>query len=138
MAKTAGIIVIGNEILSGKVVDTNSPYLCQELRTLGVDVQRIVVIPDDISCCGFAGDKGFSTPELNQSALRSLKDSLPKDCREGFSTSRTCEIGLSYHSGIEYKSIVYLVERCSQPLNGSANNNKGPDNPPSTRASRHA
>lgn len=47
MAKTAGIIVIGNEILSGKVVDTNSPYLCQELRTLGVDVQRIVVIPDD-------------------------------------------------------------------------------------------
>lgn len=49
MAKTAGIIVIGNEILSGKVVDTNSPYLCQELRTLGVDVQRIAVIPDDIA-----------------------------------------------------------------------------------------
>ena len=49
MAKTAGIIVIGNEILSGKVVDTNSPYLCQELRALGVDVQRIAVIPDDIA-----------------------------------------------------------------------------------------
>ena len=48
MAKTAGIIVIGNEILSGKVVDTNSPHLCQELRTLGVDVRRIAVIPDDI------------------------------------------------------------------------------------------
>ncbi len=48
MAKTAGIIVIGNEILSGKVVDTNSLHLCQELRTLGVDVQRIAVIPDDI------------------------------------------------------------------------------------------
>lgn len=49
MAQTAGVIVIGNEILSGKVVDTNSPYLCQELRALGVDVQRIVVIPDDIA-----------------------------------------------------------------------------------------
>ncbi len=48
MAKTAGILVIGNEILSGKIVDTNSPYLCQELRTLGVDVRRIVVVPDDI------------------------------------------------------------------------------------------
>ncbi len=48
MAKTAGILVIGNEILSGKVVDTNSPYLCQELHTLGVDVQRIGVVPDDI------------------------------------------------------------------------------------------
>src|SRR5262252_7248276 len=45
---TAAIVVIGNEILSGKVVDTNSPYLCRELRDLGVDVQRIVVIPDEI------------------------------------------------------------------------------------------
>jgi molybdenum cofactor synthesis domain-containing protein len=45
---TAGILVIGNEILSGKVVDTNSPYLCRELRELGVDVERIVVIPDDV------------------------------------------------------------------------------------------
>jgi molybdenum cofactor synthesis domain-containing protein len=48
MAKTAGIMVIGNEILSGKIVDTNSPYLCQELRALGVDVRRIVVLPDDV------------------------------------------------------------------------------------------
>ncbi len=45
---TAGILVIGNEILSGKVVDTNSPYLCRELRSLGVDVERILTIPDEI------------------------------------------------------------------------------------------
>ncbi len=45
---TAGILVIGNEILSGKVVDTNSPYLCERLRGLGVDVERIVTIPDVI------------------------------------------------------------------------------------------
>ena len=45
---TAAIVVIGNEILSGKVVDTNSPYLCRELRALGVDVLRITVIPDDV------------------------------------------------------------------------------------------
>ena len=44
----AGIVIIGNEILSGKVVDTNSPFLCAELRGLGVDVERIVVIPDEI------------------------------------------------------------------------------------------
>jgi molybdenum cofactor synthesis domain-containing protein len=49
MAKTAGILVIGNEILSGKVVDTNSSYLCRELHELGVDVQRIAVVPDDIA-----------------------------------------------------------------------------------------
>jgi FAD synthetase len=45
---SAGILVIGNEILSGKVVDTNSPYLCRELRSLGVDVERVLVIPDDV------------------------------------------------------------------------------------------
>ncbi len=71
-----------------------------------------VVIPEGISCCGFAGDKGFSTPELNASALRTLKDSV-RQCSSGYSTSRTCEIGLSHHSGLEYRSIVYLLEQCT-------------------------
>lgn len=45
---TAGILVIGNEILSGKVVDTNSPYLAAELRQLGVDLIRILTIADEV------------------------------------------------------------------------------------------
>jgi len=45
---TAGILVIGNEILSGKVADSNSHYLCRELRALGVDVERMITIPDVI------------------------------------------------------------------------------------------
>ena len=45
---TAGIVVIGNEILSGKVADSNSHYLCRELRALGVDVERMITIPDVI------------------------------------------------------------------------------------------
>lgn len=68
MAKTAGIMVIGNEILSGKIVDTNSSYLCQELRLLGVDVRRILVVPDDIAIiaddvaqCARAFDYVFTT-----------------------------------------------------------------------------
>ena len=48
MATTAGILIIGNEILSGKVQDANSPYLCRELRALGVEIKRISVIPDDV------------------------------------------------------------------------------------------
>ena len=48
MSKTAGILVIGNEILSGKTKDENSPYLVRELRDLGVDVRRISVIPDEL------------------------------------------------------------------------------------------
>jgi molybdenum cofactor synthesis domain-containing protein len=46
--RTAGIIVIGNEILSGKVVDTNSPFLTRELRALGVTVRRILTVPDEL------------------------------------------------------------------------------------------
>jgi FAD synthetase len=48
MPKTAGIILVGNEILSGKIEDANAAYLCRELRSLGVQVTRIVVIPDDV------------------------------------------------------------------------------------------
>lgn len=47
MPKTAGILVIGNEILSGKTVDENSVFLARELRELGVDVRKVSVIPDD-------------------------------------------------------------------------------------------
>jgi FAD synthetase len=48
MPKTAGIILVGNEILSGKIEDANAAYLCRELRALGVDVARITVIPDEV------------------------------------------------------------------------------------------
>jgi molybdenum cofactor synthesis domain-containing protein len=45
---SAALLVIGNEILSGKVRDTNSAFLAVELRKLGVDLERILTIPDEI------------------------------------------------------------------------------------------
>ncbi|KRW58096.1 FAD-binding and (Fe-S)-binding domain-containing protein [Pseudomonas sp. TTU2014-080ASC] len=72
-----------------------------------------VVIPEGIHCCGFAGDKGFTQPELNSHALRSLKTAV-QHCSEGISTSRTCEIGLSQHGGIDYHGLVYLLDRVSR------------------------
>jgi molybdenum cofactor synthesis domain-containing protein len=48
MPKSAGIVLVGNEILSGKIVDANAVYLCRELRALGVDVRRIAVVPDEV------------------------------------------------------------------------------------------
>lgn len=45
---TAGFLVIGNEILSGKVVDSNSPFLAKRLREIGVDLERILTIADDV------------------------------------------------------------------------------------------
>lgn len=50
--ETAGLIVIGNEILSGKVADTNSVFLAQQLRSLGVTLCRVVVIPDEVDVIG--------------------------------------------------------------------------------------
>jgi len=45
---TAAAVMIGNEILSGKVTDTNSPFLATELRGLGVALKRVAVIPDEL------------------------------------------------------------------------------------------
>ncbi|NOX15345.1 MAG: FAD-binding oxidoreductase [Epsilonproteobacteria bacterium] len=73
-----------------------------------------VTIPPSVTCCGFAGDRGFTFPQLNKSALRHLKEEIPSNVKYAFSTSKTCEIGLSEHSGLEYKSIFYLVERCTR------------------------
>ena len=52
MSKTAGIVIIGNEVLSGKTQDTNSYFLCTELRRLGVEVQKISTIQDEIAIIG--------------------------------------------------------------------------------------
>jgi molybdenum cofactor synthesis domain-containing protein len=49
MGKTSAIVIIGNEILSGKVRDENGPFLSSAFRALGVDVRRIVVVPDEES-----------------------------------------------------------------------------------------
>ncbi len=72
-----------------------------------------VIVPEDVRCCGWAGDRGFFYPELNNSALAPLKHGIG-DATEGYSNSRTCEIGLSINSGMAYKSLVYLVDKCAR------------------------
>lgn len=52
MSKTAGIVIIGNEVLSGKTQDINSHFFCTELRRLGVEVQKISTIQDEIEIIG--------------------------------------------------------------------------------------
>ena len=74
-----------------------------------------MTVPEGVGCCGFAGDKGMTHPELNAWALRKLKDGV-KGIPVGYSNSRTCEIGLSTNSGIPYVSIAYLVDSCTTPI----------------------
>lgn len=52
MSKCAGIVIIGNEVLSGKTQDINSYFLCTELRQLGVEVRKISTIQDEIPLIG--------------------------------------------------------------------------------------
>src|SRR5438128_5787124 len=67
MPKTAGIILVGNEILSGKIEDANAIYLCRELRRLGMDVRKIAIISVDVGvlatrvAAAHSSYDGFST-----------------------------------------------------------------------------
>jgi D-lactate dehydrogenase len=89
--------------------------LVSKLLTVARACARDVVVPEKVGCCGFAGDRGFTFPELNAQALTELRPAVMKGgATSGYSNSRTCEIGLSLHSGIQYRSIMYLVERCSR------------------------
>ena len=88
--------------------------LVDRLEAIATRCSRDVVKVDEVLCCGFAGDKGFNRPELNAHALRHLQSSLPARCATGYSSSRTCEIGLSEYSGVPYQSIIYLVAECAE------------------------
>ena len=73
-----------------------------------------VYLPEGVGCCGFAGDRGFTYPEMNKYALRKLRPQIEQHHIEiGYSNSRTCEIGLQTNTGIPYMSIVYLVNECT-------------------------
>ena len=92
-------------------------------REMGVSDQLIqlarlcstnVYLPEGVGCCGFAGDRGFTYPEMNKYALRKLRPQIEQNHIEiGYSNSRTCEIGLQSNTGIPYMSIVYLVNECT-------------------------
>lgn len=76
-----------------------------------------VFVPEEVGCCGFAGDRGFTYPELNSYALRKLRPQIEASgITIGYSNSRTCEIGLTTNSGIPYVSIAYLVDQCTKRI----------------------
>ena len=79
-----------------------------KLKALADKCIENVILSENWGCCGFAGDKGLNTPELNRSATKYVRDEF-KNLNSGYSTSRTCEIGMMTHSNIDYKSIAYLV-----------------------------
>jgi D-lactate dehydrogenase len=74
-----------------------------------------VIVPLDAGCCAFAGDRGFLFPELTQAATRleaaEVKAKHPDEC---YSSSRTCEIGMTRATGQIYRSYMYLLEKATR------------------------
>ena len=67
------------------------------------------------ACDGFAGQKGFFTPELNKSATKDLAGEIAEyGATLGVSSSSTCEIGLGESGGIPFVGVAFLLDRCSK------------------------
>jgi D-lactate dehydrogenase len=74
-----------------------------------------VVVPDAAGCCGFAGDRGFLVPELTDAATRLEAEELAGRSFDGcFSSSRTCEIGMTRATSRPYRSFWYLLDEARE------------------------
>ncbi|MFK0438494.1 heterodisulfide reductase-related iron-sulfur binding cluster, partial [Campylobacter jejuni] len=110
-----------------KINENVGLYIMCAARKLGLNENIIklaklctngkVLIDNDTYCCGFAGYKGFFKPQLNINATKGFKKFYAKtNIKRGFSTSSTCEIGLSDATGISWQHIAYLLDECSEVI----------------------
>jgi D-lactate dehydrogenase len=85
---------------------------------LSVDLEQIaracasdVIVPLDAGCCAFAGDRGWLVPELTASATsREAAEARAAQAAGCYSSSRTCEIGMTRATGQVYRSHLFLLE----------------------------
>ena len=74
------------------------------------------VTPLGAGCCGMAGDRGLMYPALGAAATaHEAVEVRAKGLREGYASSRTCEVNLTRHTGIPYRSIAFLLEAATRP-----------------------
>ena len=103
---------ISDTITVHTTCSTTKMGLKSDLIRLAEMCSTSVVVPQEVGCCGFAGDKGFTHPEVNEWALRKLRPQIEKHgITAGYSNSRTCEIGLTTNSGVPFQNIIYLVDK---------------------------
>jgi D-lactate dehydrogenase len=94
---------------------TRQMGLAPQLRTLAGSLADDVYVASSATCCGFAGDRGISHPELTEAATRPQAEELEGrhfDAR--LSANRTCEIGLERATGEPYESVLILLERLTR------------------------
>jgi D-lactate dehydrogenase len=89
--------------------------LAPRLRSLARALADDVYVAPSAQCCGFAGDRGISHPELTAAATRPQAEELSgRHFDAHLSNNRTCEIGLSRGTGEEYESVLILLERLTR------------------------
>jgi len=94
---------------------TRQMGLAPRLRTLVGALAEDVYVAPSATCCGFAGDRGFSHPELTAAATAEQAAELSgRDFDAYLSSNRTCEIGLARATGEPYESFVFLLERLTR------------------------
>jgi D-lactate dehydrogenase len=94
---------------------TRQMGLAPRLRALANALAEDVYVAPSTTCCGFAGDRGFSHPELTAAATAPQAAELSgRDFDAHLSSNRTCEIGLARATGEPYESIVFLLEQLTR------------------------
>jgi D-lactate dehydrogenase len=89
--------------------------LAPRLRALAGALAEDVYVAPSATCCGFAGDRGFSHPELTAAATAPQASELAgRELDAHLSCNRTCEIGLTRATGEPYESFLFLLERLTR------------------------
>jgi len=118
------LLYLKSELEFAKVRDSIAVHVPCSSKKLKVGEQMVQlaelcateVHATPIPCCGMAGDRGMRYPELTSSSLQHLDGMMQKHaCSDGYSTSRTCEMSLSNHSGVHFRSLLYLLDEAATP-----------------------
>jgi len=104
-----------NSVALHPVCSVTKLGLTPKLEAIAKACSDSVLIPLDAGCCAFAGDRGFLVPELTAFATRlesiEVKAKKPDAC---YSSSRTCEVGMTRSTKQIYRSYLYLLEKATR------------------------
>jgi D-lactate dehydrogenase len=100
---------LNNKIVLHPTCSTEKMGDRKQMVSLAEKCTKEVIVPIHWGCCGFAGDRGLIVPELNQTAMIYEANDVQGQT-SGYSTSRTCEVGMMSNTELNYISIAYLVK----------------------------
>ena len=113
---------VQNTVVLHPTCSTKHMGLEAKMKAIAQRCATEVIIPIDTGCCGFAGDKGMLIPELTASASMEEASEVRRIAADGYySSSRTCEIGMSQATDQNYHSLIYLVHKAMIPSGTNTN-----------------